>query len=332
MVIDSHILVYSRIEMYKTFYTDVENVKHTLKKYGVAVIPNILSKKQVKRMRKGMWDTLEQMSQKLQVPIDRDDTDTWKKSFAKFYPKHSMLIQYWGIGHAQFVWDVRQNLKVKEVFEKIWDEEKLLVSFDGVSIHMGHEILKRGYHAESWYHCDQSFKRNNFECVQGFVTAYNAREGDATLAVLTKSHKYHKEMAEVLGKDVKGTDWHLLNDEQKNFYLERGCKERFVKCTAGSLVLWDSRTIHCGKNPDRDRFKWNMRLVVYVCMTPRKWATEKNLEKKRQALVEKRMTSHWPHKIKLFPLKPYTYGAPVPPIEMLPDPVLNKTGKKLAGF
>lgn len=44
------------------------------------------------------------------------------------------------------------------------------------------------------------------------------------------------------------------------------------------------------------------------------------------------MTSHWPHKVTLFPKTPRLYNNPLPNISDIPDPVLNELGKKLAGF
>ena len=43
-------------------------------------------------------------------------------------------------------------------------------------------------------------------------------------------------------------------------------------------------------------------------MTPRSLAKEKDLDKRKKAFYELRMTSHWPHKPKLFPKNPQTYG------------------------
>jgi ectoine hydroxylase-related dioxygenase (phytanoyl-CoA dioxygenase family) len=41
-------------------------------------------------------------------------------------------------------------------------------------------------------------------------------------------------------------DWYKLNKEEEKFFLEKGCKIKKIMCPKGSLVLWDSRTIHCG--------------------------------------------------------------------------------------
>ena len=67
-------------------------------------------------------------------------------------------------------------------------------------------------------------------------------------------------------------------------------------------------------------------------MTPRSLSDNKNILKKQKAFNEMRMTSHWPHKIKLFPKLPRTYGNPMPNVPSLDPPVLTELGKKLAGF
>jgi len=46
-------------------------------------------------------------------------------------------------------------------------------------------------------------------------------------------------------------------------------------------------------------------------MVPRNFATKKQLEKRKLAFVNGRMTTHYPHKVKLFPKHPQTYGKPI---------------------
>ena len=43
-------------------------------------------------------------------------------------------------------------------------------------------------------------------------------------------------------------------------------------------------------------------------MTPRILANQKELDKRKKAFNDLRMTSHWPHKVRLFPKYPQTYG------------------------
>lgn len=322
---------------------DVANLQETLDKYGVAVIPNILDEKFIMNARDQMWDMLETLSANFEIPIDRKSQDTWR-SFYELLPMHSMLIQHHGVGHSQIAWDVRQHENVVNIFSKLWQtkQEDLLCSFDGMSIHFPPEITNRGWFRNTWYHTDQSYLRPDLECYQGFVTMYDVNDNDATLTVLEGSHKYHAEFAKFFEiekldkkskeyKDFK-SDWHKLDEKEKKFYDERGCIKTAVKCPKGSLVLWDSRTIHAGKEPDKKRKEQNMRFIVYVCMTPRKLCSAANLKKKQKAFEEMRMTTHWPHKPKLFAKSPRTYGKEMQKIEKLEKPKLNELGKRLAGF
>jgi len=318
---------------YKNYDVTLANVKRQLNTYGVAVIPNVLNQTEINKMQNDMWDILETLTSKLDKPVKRDDNKTWK-SFYELLPLHSMLLQHYKVGHHQSTWDVRQNPNVVNVFSKIWKTkpEDLLTSFDGCSIHLPPEITGRGwYRGNSWLHTDQSYTRNNLECIQGFVTAFNINEGDASLTVLEKSHKFHKEFAEKF-KITEKDDWYKLNDAEMKFYTDKGCARTCVKATAGSLILWDSRTIHCGQEPDKNRKVQNHRFVIYVCQTPRSRSTNAQLAKKQKAFNDMRTTSHWPHKIKLFPINPRSYGAPIPKVGEIQKPVLSKLGLKLAGF
>ena len=313
------------------YHTTSEGLKGTIEKYGVAIIPGVLNEGELLSMRDGMWDYLEHISQNFEKPISREDSKTWVE-YLKLYPKHSMLLQQYGVGHSQFVWDVRQNEKVVDVFSKLWEtpKEDLLTSFDGASFHFPPEETNRGWYRNTWYHTDQSYLRPDFECVQSWVTAYDVDEGDATLAFMEGSNKYHGEFTQSFTIDNKG-DWYKHTEVEQRFYEEKGCEEKRIKCKAGSMVFWDSRTIHCGTEAIRKRGEKKIRNVVYVCMTPRERATEANLRKKRKALNDLRMTSHWPHKPKLFPVNPRTYGGPLPNVVAVPEPKLTDLGRRIAG-
>jgi len=311
-----------------------DSIKKTLDHFGVAIVPSVFSPEECDHMKDGMWSFLEQKS----IGITRDNPESYK-NFFKLLPSHSMLIQHWEIGHCQMVWDVRQNPKVVSVFSKIWNTQDLLVSFDGASFHMPHEETKRGYFkGNTWYHSDQRFSDSSFQCVQGWVTAFDVTQGDATLSIFEGSHKYHREFSEKFQLLGEKKDWYKMSSqEQVDFYVkEKKCQVVDITCPAGSFVLWDSRTIHCGKEPEEGRKSSNFRCVAYTCYMPRTSATKKDIEKKRAAFKNKRTTSHWANKAKLFGKKPNTFGAPGerPDFPGIPEnePVLTELGKKLAGF
>lgn len=317
---------------YEKYITTPDKVKNYIETFGVAIVSSILDDSEIKNMQDGMWSYLEHTTQKFDIPIKKDNPSTWVE-YQKLYPKHSMLLQQYQVGHHQICWDVRQNPKVVDTFSKIWETkpEDLLTSFDGVSFHFPPEETNRGWYRKTWYHTDQSYFKPDFECIQSWVTAYDVDEGDATLAFMEGSNKYHKEFQDVFKLEDK-SDWYKHNREEQKFYEDKGCKEKRIRCKAGDMVFWDSRTIHCGTEPIRIRNKPNLRNVVYVCMTPRSKASEANLRKKRKAFDELRMTSHWPHKPKLFPKKPRTYGGSLPNITEIEKPILTELGKRIAGF
>ena len=73
-----------------------EEVRDKLKEYGVAILENILNKKEIENMNKGMFDYLEHITQNFDIPITRDNEESWKE-YSKLYPKHSMLLQQWQV-------------------------------------------------------------------------------------------------------------------------------------------------------------------------------------------------------------------------------------------
>ncbi len=313
------------------YYCGITNLKSTLDKYGVAVIPNIVSNEECDKLYSEMWDFFEYITQTWTKPIRRDDQSSWRE-FYNLFPLHSMLIQHHGIGHAQFAWNARQNEAIIDVFTNIWkcNKEDLLVSFDGSSFHLPPEITGRGwYRHNTWYHTDQSYCRNDFECVQSFLSVNDINIGDGTLAFMEGSHKYHKEFAEHF-KIIDKSDWYKFNEEEELFYASRGCEYKRITCPRGSLVLWDSRLAHCGAEPMKERSKPNIRAVIYLCYMPRSFNSD--IKKKREAFEKLRTTNHWPCKPKLFPLLPRTYGKTIQPTTQIPKPHINELGMKMIGY
>lgn len=317
---------------YKTYVCTYDTLQETLDKYGVAVIPNVLTKEECKNTIDDMYSTLEYMSSNLECPINRNDPNTYKSLFS-FSPKHGMLLQHHGIGHAQFIWNVRQHKNVIKGFSTLYNTDQLSVSFDGVAIGFPPEITNRGYHNEEWFHTDQSYTKKGKKCIQGFVNFFPVHQGDATLCILEGSHIYHQSFGERFQITDK-KDWYLLNDEELDIYMnEYQCKPVCVTCGEGDMVFFDSRTIHQGRAVVKgNRETPNQRLAIYVCMQPDDGLTSVMRKKKEKYFHHMRMTSHWPLKIKVFG-KPRLYPGQVeqPIINPIP-PILTDIGEKLAGL
>ena len=230
-----------------------------------------------------MWQTLHHLTQHLEKPINKQDKTSWKTIY-ELFPIHSMLIQHWSIGHSQYVWDIRQNSKVIDVFSYIWNDNDLLTSFDGVSIHLPFEETKRGwYKGNDWFHIDQSSEKVGLNCIQGMITLYDVNPGDATLRVLKGSHNYHQDFFNTYNLKVK-QDWYKIEDDKMEYFdqFEKNC----VLAKAGSLILWDSRTFHQGIEPRKERQKANFRGIVYVCLTPKNGLILKIFLKNKKHLMK----------------------------------------------
>ena len=315
------------------YYCTKETLRDTINQFGVAIIPKLLNDEECNALVSGIWDFFEHITQLWEIPIKRDISETWKQ-FYKLYPMHSMLIQHWGVGHAQVSWDLRQNEKIVDLFSHFWKCSKndLLVSFDGLSFNPPPEITKRGWNKNNtWYHTDQSYTVNDFKCIQSWVTGLDVNEGDATLSFMEGSNQFHKECAETFVITDK-KNWYKLTKEQELFYTAKGCSYKNIKCPKGSLVFWDSRTIHCGVEASNEREVSNFRAIIYLCYMPRALCSKANLKKKQKAFEDLRTTSHWPSNPTLFGKHPRTYGAELPEITACDKPVLTSLGKTLAGF
>lgn len=327
------------METYTSKYiATLETVKAQLREHGVAVIPNVLSQAECQDIVDTLWTNLEASTVQWKQPVKRDDKTTW--DLTNFSLKHGMLSQEFGTGHWEAAWKVRQHPAIANIFATLWevDANDLLTSFDGISISLPPEVTGKGWFRKNglWLHCDTSYYYKPGEdksCYQGWFTPIDVNAGDATLAFLTGSHQYHKQFSEERNISDK-SDWYKLTDDEISVYThDYNCPLERITCKAGSFVLWDSRLIHCGQQPMKERAERNFRFCFYVCQMPRNKATSTQLKKKQKAFEGGRLTSHHPIKSKLFPKNPRVYGGvKLEPIVLPPVLALTPLGRRLAGY
>jgi len=310
------------------YFTDINNVKNTLDKYGVAIIPSILNNEECDLMVNDMWDYLEHITQKWHKPINRKDDTTWKQMYE--LNRESLIFQFWNIGQSQMCWNVRQNPKIVDIFAKIYSVKptEIASSFDGASIQFPPEITGFGWRENSqpWFHVDHSYLDSTFKNFQSWVTAYDVNDDDATLVVLESSHLYHKECGKTIQVKSK-KDFTMLNNEQLSFYLSK-CKPVHISCPKGSLVLWDSRTVHYACEPTMKRTKSNIRCVSYLCYTPKVLIDDDNYERRQTAFKYLQTTNHDPTKVTFKYNTPYDDTDDVELfITKINKPVLTELGK-----
>lgn len=324
---------------------DLSNLWDILREYGVAVIPHTLNDAECDDALQHIHSFYMNLTQRMKVPYNHEDPTTYR-TLSELHKMHGMLFQSYGVGQNQASWNIRQHPNVYQAFCALWGDDDLLTSMDGLSYQIAPELVptakgkdntRAGFFQYTWFHTDQSYTRNELECIQGQVNLFDVDPGDATLVVLEKSHNFHGEFATTFGEGSKA-DWFALEmrgkergEGYKAFYLDRGCQERRITCPRGSLILWDSRTIHCGSEPLRGRPSRHWRSVVYVCMTPRYLCDRATMEKRRQAFIEQCTTSHWPHRINIFKTLATGMFVTHPPDINLskPYPVLTGLGKQL---
>jgi hypothetical protein len=125
---------------------------------------------------------------------------------------------------------------------------------------------------------------------------------ERTLVVYEGSHLLHE--AYMQERKITGKKNWLLIDHD---YLARLADvKRVFKVSAGSLVLWDSRTFHQNQYGQIGE----ERIVQYICMLPKNHPrnTASQQKKRRKYFEDRRTTSHWPYSLHVNGLQPQTYG------------------------
>lgn len=262
---------------------------------GFAVLANVVSEEQLGQACCLLWDFLEANSGP--APWRRSSPETWTdEALRNIGCPLRGLVNGAGMGQSDFLWFLRTLPRVRQVFEKIWGTQELLVSFDCAGIfrpwHHGFKKTVSG-----WWHVDQGAAKQGRHAVQGFVSLYPADGSTGGLTVVPKSHL---RFAEVV-KDQQ-------NPREDYFTVQPYCPvlqslpRRLVCCQAGDLVLWDSRTIHANSpakeqpTAPADRL---LRAVAYICMTPKRFAPKDVLLARKTAYEHRFSTSHWPHQLDL---------------------------------
>lgn len=321
------------------------DINITLEKFGVCIVPNVLNNEECQHVFNEMiWD-FEKRTTPLDIPFRFEDSSTWE-TLELFKPYQNMLYKHWGLGQSQYVHDlVRANPKIIDCFESIWDNRQLICSFDAISLHLPGELCGKDYfHKKHWYHFDQGVLKTNKQYIQGLVNMFDTNEGDATLCAFLKSHLFFPQYAKKLIDDftAKTGKTNMVDIEKEfkdefvkvddlDYFKRKGCCEVRITCPKGSLVLWDSRTLHQGSQPLKNRLQPNIRAVVYVCMTPVERICEYSYSKKifikrsLKAVEEGRTTNHWPQKRKIEPFMPSSrFEKIVDPGFWYPQPTILK--------
>ncbi|CAF3528516.1 unnamed protein product [Rotaria sp. Silwood1] len=276
-----------------------QGIEH-LNEHGYAVFSNILTNDEVNHSVDLLWKHLES----LQHPyhIQRNNPKTWDESWPG--TPHIGLLNDEGIGQSEFMWFIRGNPNIKKVFSHIWNSNELFVSFDGAGCFRNWHLNNEWKTSSGWYHCDQNpFKKPDRCSIQGLVSLTDNNESTGGFVVVPDSLKHFSKLKSTTNRYFWG-DYVRIPDQ---YPLLEKFHPRLVKCNAGDLIVWDSRSIHCNTPAIVNKEKNNqielLRIVAYICMSPLSMFVPdmdefKNLEEFRQLreqFVRDKVTcTHWP--------------------------------------
>lgn len=276
--------------------TDLENLVPTLNKYGVAVLTNIFQHKECDDLKRKIFKHLN----------NQHNIQSTQDYYRKIRPLNGGLIHSYGLSLLPEVLELKTDERTIEPFRRIWNEPEVTTSFDGLFIGPPPEETNFFFNPNSLaFHTDQSSDKKEKCCIQAFINLEHTETGDGCLSVLTHSHNYHAEFFEHFKTSSKGKDWFKLKQSHIDWFIkEKSCQWNTICAPKGSMVFWDSRTIHMGTLPRQDRpCKDRWRFLVYVCYTPAHLQSVEDTKLKQVAYVQNRMTAHWPYGVRLFDRK-----------------------------
>ena len=96
--------------------------------------------------------------------FDRNDPATIHEKHLPIINNKGMVLQY-AVTHEDFVWKVRCEPGVLEVFETVYNDKDLIVSFDAIGF--GFPNRKDLPPNVPWPHQDQDPEKPGFRCLQG---------------------------------------------------------------------------------------------------------------------------------------------------------------------
>lgn len=191
------------------------------------------------------------------------------------------------MAHSNVVWDVRCLPEIKSIFKMLWNDDDLIVGFDGVG------TRKKGTECDGLpWHVDQDGSHgDSICCYQSIIAIKPSSSLTGNICVLPKSHKHHRSLSQRLDDGSGG--WEFLEVPEDDIIFKLSLSPYCPNLQSGDMFIWDSRTVHMVSKPIDLNTE---RMVVYMCMTPRSFAEEETLRLREHAYLNGIATTHWPHR------------------------------------
>ena len=316
-------------------------LQNHLHRYGFAVIRNVLDESECNHALTLAWDFIEEASvaemefqestnnkqsyerttctgccdsqeasaehkhKHIRPPVRRGEVDTYT---SKYFPRslEGNIFPFYGSGHSSFMWYLRSQSMVQEVFAVIHNvkRDELITSLDGFVLWTNED----GKRDRGWFHVDQSPRmKPNFSSIQGLVNLLPVTKEIGGNTLVSCSHRFfpenylqsdptlfYKDRLNELGDE----DW--LEIDPNDDVLRLG---RVVMCLLdpGDVLIWDSRTIHCSFREQSERSELVefdsqhglVRAAGLVNMVPRGECSRKIYNERIEAVLSARTLTHW---------------------------------------
>ena len=208
-----------------------------------------------------------------------------------------------GVGHCSAAWQARLHPNVRAVFAALYDTPQLVTSFDAVCAERPSKHTRSPFFR---LHTDQNpttAAGSGFDAVQGVLSLTATEANGPGTSLVPGSHLLHRQLLcdpptgptpEL--ESMPALNYHELSEEQKSWLLKRA-EVLHVTTAPGDLLLFDSRTIHCGRSSRTPLSPW--RFALFVCMWPASRLSQEDRARKRRAMgldgaPRCETTNHWP--------------------------------------
>ena len=262
--------------------SDEEGWKFHLNEQGYIVIKDILTVEQHAQGLELFKKDMQTVSPKYDGTSTTMNIDHLPLMFGK-----GMAV-FNGFGQSDFMWSLRTNTKIQDIFKRVYEVEDLVTSLDGFSM-----FVSKAQKSKSWLHIDQNPKTKLYS-IQGAYNYFPVKScRDAGFVVVPKSH------TEFTPTVSHSNNWIVCEDQKAQQE-----KSRKLLIPENCLVLWNSKTIHANEGMINGTTELN-RLTCYVTFLPKSLRTEKMRKARVEAYLNGKTTSHWSN---LCQLKRYPFG------------------------
>jgi len=309
-----------------------------LERDGYAVVENVLTLEQCDHAENLAWEWLK----KVAPNVERHDPKSWN---TKNLPPLTGgltkgLWQFFGVGWG--AGDVYVRDIVKSVFARIYGTNRLWTSFGGFSASMRPADSRcawkssQDFEERKWdsaIHTDQTRMSDTHLCYQSGVAITDQPADGHVFVCVPGSHAYHAELLKRGEAKIKKLHWQEMTPVQKEYMRSVGLDVVRVPLRRGSMVLWDSRTIHSNSGYFATSAPETRRMQMLICMAPAPAPGSKLHEQEsrlRKEAYAKAITSkHTPIPARLFTSQ-RTWGKVVPASPA--PPVLSPEQRQLHGL